>query len=803
VSDVDNLERPEDIEKDGAGVVRRWLLELKLADKRESDWRKKAEKVWDKYRQKDAKKHSFNILYPNTDTLLESVYNSLPKPDVRRRFKDTDPVGKAVSEVLSRSLEYGMDTTDFEGDIQSVVLDFLLPGRGVARVRYVPTLAQVGVTEETHKEENEVHTDGGEALEGESEEVEWERAPIEHVQWDDFRILCPAKTWGEVTAIGFRHRFTREELCEKFGDEIGDQVKLDSTDDDEIQKERDETLAKSFQTCEAWEIWDKEEQEVIFVTSGYKEGPLKTLPDPLGLQGFYPIPRPIYAVNDSASLVPKPLFNYYLEQAEELDRVSTRINKLVEGLKLRGIYDATLTELSELMKGQDNDLIPAQNVTALLERGGLEKAIWFIPIQQAAQVLIVLREQRNECKQIIYELTGISDIMRAASDPSETFGAQKIKTKWGTQRLQKMQREVQRFIRDLIRLQAEVIAERFAPETLATMTGIKLPRQVEVEQQYAMQMQQWQQQVQQMQMQPPQPGQPPQQPPPQPQPPNVVTWEQVIQVMRDDKQRTFKVDIETDSTVAATADDDMQGITEVLTAVVKLIEGFGPAVQTGAMPIEAVKEMVLMVCRRAKMGNAVEDALENMKQPNPPPDPNAAQLQVEQMKAQLADQQHQRQLAADLQAEERKAQIEAQLQAHEQQVQAEQNAHQQELEAQRDVQKAQIQAEFEARKQDFERWKTEFTENTKVLIAELNAKTTLKNSAMTINAGKESEGLTEMGDDGNEQPTSALAGLVEAINNNLAGLMQVQTESHGQLMEALTRPKQIVRGPDGRAVGVQ
>ena len=170
---ADSFEKPSDIEKNPQGIVRRWVLELKLAEKREKDWHKKSVKVLDRYKQKDAKKHSFNILWSNTETLRPAVYNSLPKPDVRRRFKDDDPLGKAVSDVLGRALEFGLDTTDFNHEIEATVGDMLLPGRGIARVRYVPTLAQVGVTAETHEEGAEVHADGGEALEGDSEEVEW------------------------------------------------------------------------------------------------------------------------------------------------------------------------------------------------------------------------------------------------------------------------------------------------------------------------------------------------------------------------------------------------------------------------------------------------------------------------------------------------------------------------------------------------------------------------------------------------------------------------------------------------------
>lgn len=648
--DIDNADTPDEIEVDPKGVVRRWLLELKLADKREKDWRDKGVKIWDRYRQKQTRKHSFNILWSNTETLRPAVYNSLPAPDVRRRYPDADPLGKACSEVLARSLEYGLDTTDFDHQIKSVVLDALLPGRGIARVRYVPSLRQVGVTAAEHDEDEEQHEEGGEALEGQSEEVDWEQAPIEQVAWDKFRMGL-GKTWGEVPWISFEHKFTRDQLVDKFGD-IGKLIPLDNVDDDDVKAERDEQTAEAFKTAKVYEIWDKEEREVLFIAPGYKESPVQTLDDPLRLTEFWPIPRPLYAIEDSDSLVPTSLYAQYQEQAEELDNVTRRINVLIKGLKMRGIYDATLTELSELMRGEDNDLIPAQNVTALLERGGLEKAIWFMPIEQAARVLQILQLQREATKQVIYEITGISDIIRGTSNAQETATAQQIKSNFGTMRLKKMQAEVSRFIRDLMRMQAEIIGEHFQHETLSTMTGLQFPT-MEQKQQAMMQ---YQAQAQQAAMSGQQPPPPPNLPP---------AWEEICQVLKDDKLRTFKVDVETDSTVSASAEGDLQGLREVLTGLSQIIQGFGPAVQMGAMPVDVVKQLMLTVARRSKMGNAVEDAIDKIQQPPPPQQqqqPVDNSPQVEAAKQQGETQRHQMTLDAELKkhqlTEQAKVQIE-------------------------------------------------------------------------------------------------------------------------------------------------
>lgn len=710
------LERADDIGKSPEAIARRWKLELKLADKRESAWRSKVKDIYKTYCPENPAANSFNILWSNTETLRQSVYNSIPSPNVRRRYQDEDKIGKQVSEVLNRALVFSQDTYDFDGVIKGDVLAMLLPGRAVSRVRYVPDIRSIGGEDSTIDDDSQE----SEAY----EEIAWEQVITERVQWDDFRISA-GKTWEEVCWIAFRHRFTREDCEEKFGEEIGKAIPLDSVDDDDVKKSKD--TGDLFKTAEVWEIWDKDEKEVVFICPTYPK-PCKTQDDPLKLSGFFPVPRPLYAIENDQSLVPASLYTQYEQQAKELNRISTRINKIIDALKVRGVYDSTLEEIGQLMKSGDNELIPAQNVTALLERGGLDKAIWMMPIDTAAMVLKELYAQRDASKQVIYEITGISDIMRSASDPNETFGAQKIKTQWGTQRLQRMQKEVQRYIRDLIRLKTEIIAEKFQIETLEQMTLLQLPNDAQLEQQKQVFIQQHQQAAMQAQQQ----GKPI---PPFQLPPKPISWEDVKKAMESDAQRTYHIDIETDSTISASQDADMQGMRELLTGVTQFIQGVGPAVQQGAFPIEAVKEIVLAITRRARMGSAVEDALEKIQAPKPQQDPAAAkaqadaqaqqaqqqhEVQLEQFKAQIADQQHQRELAANAQAEQQSANLEAQLQAHAQQVQAQQNAHQNQLEAQRAQLQAQMDERLETIRIAADERAAEADRNIQLLIAQMN-----------------------------------------------------------------------------------
>jgi len=713
-----------DFGKGPNAVVRRWLKELDLAEKTEKDWREVGEKIWKRYRGTQRRKNSFNILWSNTETLAPALFNTPPSPDVRRRFRDDDPVGKITSQILERCLEFQTDTEQFMGCVKQDVLDAILPGRGVSRIKYVPALvpgpAQPPVEGAAAPAEGSTPTETPEG----NEIVAWEQAEIEHVQWDDFR-RGPGKVWAEVQWIAFRHRMTREELEDLCGKEMAREITLDKCQDETIDK--DEHLRTVFGTAEVWEMWCREDRKVRYICAGYTKAPLKTLDDPTKFIDFYPCPRPLYAISDSSCLIPTALFEQYREQADELDSISGRINRIVAALKVRGVYDATIVEFGELMRADDNKLIPSQNASVMqqyLDKGGLEKAIYWMPIEQAAKVLTELYNQREQCKQIIYELSGIADVRRGATDPNETLGAQKLKADFGNQRISGLKLEVERYVRELMRLMAELISEKFSPETLLRMSQLQIPTEQQIEAKKAEMLAQ--------------------NPDPQALPPRPISLEQVLEVLHDDATRMFKIDVETDSMVSATINEDMMGLQQVLTGVVQFIEGVGPAVQAGAIPVEAVKEIVMTICRRAKMGSAVEDALDKIQAPKPQADPNAAKAQAAAQAAQVKAQADQQVAQMKVQSEgqiaqikaendARIAQIEAQAQQQTDMVrqQAEQQQHSMKLEneARLAILEQQMSERQTAMEMQFQRWKTELDAATKIEVANIGAKAKVDNAA--------------------------------------------------------------------------
>lgn len=632
-----SIEEKSDIGFSPADVVSRWLLELDLAGKVEKSWRDRAQDVQNRYRdEKQAEKFAyetyssgtrFNILYSNIQTICPALYNQTPKPDVRRRFRDRDPLGKVISEISERALSYTMDAYDFDRHMRLSVKDQQITGRGLTRVKY-----DAEVSEKEYE---------GEAY----EEKEYEEVCFEHVNWADFR-RGPGKVWEDVRWIAFRHLLTMDEAKKKFPDTAED-ADLDYTPTG-MEDEDGGKIVDTFKRMRVWEIWDKDEKKVIFIAPSLKERPLKTEDDPLGLSGFFPIPRPLYASDYTDSLIPVEPFRYYKDQADELDELSKRIAGIIKACKVRGIYQSTLQEMATLMDTQENNLIPSANVLDLVSQGGIDKGVWIWPIEKIAQVLVYLYEQRDSVKTTIYEITGIADIMRGSSQAQETLGAQQLKAQFGGMRLNDMRAEVQRYARDLVRIALELIAENFSPDTLQIMTGVQLPTaQQKMAAQQSAQMYQVQQQ-------------------PVPEEVQKVlslpTWEDALRIMREDGPREYRIDVETDSTVAGDQAQDQKNMTELLGAVAQFMNTAAPAVEAGYLPLPAAKSILLATVRRFKMGREVEDEIDKIGEGQQVKQQGQdATAQAEQAKVQSEMQLEQQRAEADMQIAAEKAQSEAEV----------------------------------------------------------------------------------------------------------------------------------------------
>ena len=454
-----------------AASVKYWTKQISLYEREFKKWESRVKKILKRYT--DAMRDGrhgytearFNILWSNVQVLKEATYNRKPKPDVSRRYRDQDPVGRVASLILERCLEYEIDHyTDFDATLTETILDRFLGGRGTAWVRYEPhfkaaqqSMPQSGtqITEDTDEPD---------------EQIDYECTPVDYVHWQDFGHSV-GRTWEEVTAVWRRVYLDRDACVDRFGEEIGGKIPLDSSpknaDGSKLAEEGEEGAKATI-----YEIWDNRTQTAIWLSKASKQI-LDERPDPLGLEGFFPCPKPLYATLTSDSLVPVPDFAMYQDQADELDILCDRIDGLVKALAVKGVYNAEIPELRRLLSEADNNtLIPVANWQAFAEKNGLDGAIDLIDIEPIAKALIDAYQAMDQVKSQVYELTGLADIMRGASDPNETLGAQELKAQYGSLRLKAYQKQVAQFADSIIKMKAQIICGKYAPQTIVQMAAV-------------------------------------------------------------------------------------------------------------------------------------------------------------------------------------------------------------------------------------------------------------------------------------------------------------------------------------------
>ena len=141
-------------------------------------------------------------------------------------------------------------------------------------------------------------------------------------------------------------------------------------------------------------------------------------------------------------------------------------------LKVRGVYDASNSELQRLFsEGENNTLIPVKNWQAFAEKQGMRGAIDLVDIAPFAVALQQSYQAMDQVKGQIYEIIGIADIQRGQTDPNETLGAQIIKSNNAAGRLKTMQHSVVDFATKLLQLKAQIICKHFTPESIIKMSA--------------------------------------------------------------------------------------------------------------------------------------------------------------------------------------------------------------------------------------------------------------------------------------------------------------------------------------------
>lgn len=747
-----------------------WHDQIENAEKVFDKWEKRGHKVVKRYRdERDAiemPRMKFNILWSNIQVLMPSLYGRQAKPEVSRRYMDQDPVGRLASTMLERVIEY--ETTqfnDFDSAMTNAVQDRLLPGRGTAWIRYEPVI--VGQSEMDEALEESAETSLSNVQES-GESIDSAHSPVDYVYWSDF-IHSPARTWDEVWWVARAVYMTKEEGIERFG-EVFNNVGLSSQNTDEDSKNPMTAKTTYEKKAKVFEIWNKRTFKVCWVAKNYPLS-LDEVDDPLELEGFFPCPKPLMATTTTGSLIPIPDYCEYEDQAQELDNLTQRIYLLTKACKAVGVFNAEFKELARMFsEGVDNKLFPVTAWAAMSEKGGLKGAI---DMMDTSQIIITLRElyaSREQVKQSIYEIMGISDILRGSSKATETLGAQQLKANFGSLRLRSSQGDVARFATEIFKLKAQVICKFYPPELIVEMSGV---------------------------MNTPD-GQDPQ------------MLQAAIQMLSNSTIRDFHIAVEADSLAQIDEQAEKQGAQEAIAAIGAFLREAIPMIGGAPETLPMASEMLLFLVRRYRAGRSLESAVERAmkalqdkadqaKQMPPQPDPEQMKIQAlgqsEQMKMQAQAQTDQMKMQADAQMAQAKAQLDMQLQQMKMQSDMQLEQMRAELETAKQNTEMQIKAREMAGREEYERWKAELDAATKIMVARIGSNPGVDLPVVEAAAA---------------QITNELGGTILTAMDKIAMMHDQMANMHGEsmqnigmAMQRLNAPKKVVRGADGLVIGVE
>ncbi len=546
------IESEGDAKREGKTEAELWKQKIDRALADEKSFRDTAKKAVEIYEAQKDKSVAFNILHSNIKTIVPAIYNSTPVPDVRRRFSDNDPIAKNVGDATERLISFDIDQFDLDDEMEMMMTDGHVAGRGIIRVRYRAQQSGNFIIRRTT----------------------CERWPYDRI------VIGPARSWGTVRWIAFQHDLTKDQL-QRLGVEA---VRLSNMGFDEVKAGEGDNRGIE-KSAQVWEIWCKDTRKIKYlIYNDIDDGLAKVLDDPLGLPEFFPILKPYMPISRISQYLPVTPYFIYEKLANELDIITKRITRLTEMLKYRGLTDASIkADVDAIMSADDGDFIDSQSAKLWANgAGGLESAIYTMPLDQLTQALAGLYVQRDQVKATIHEVIGLSDVLRGASDARETAAAQHIKSEWGSLRINNHQRAGAKLARELFRMMAAIYQEHYDPETISTITGLPMNDQ--------------QRQI----------------------------WPQVLQLFKSDLM-SFKIDIETDSTIRGDMARSQEQMNLFLQATAQFATSMGGVLQIAPDLLVVAVEVYTSFARQFKLGKQAEDALDQLSQRAPEMAQKAAQ----------------------------------------------------------------------------------------------------------------------------------------------------------------------------------
>ena len=596
----------------------RWISAAKKAS--EQHW-KDAEAAWGEYEhspdssnpgQSQHKTASYPIYWSSVKTIEPAYYSRTPRVTTTRRFELNDDVASTAGLIAERFGQYLIENCDFDAVIQSAVGEFIHADKATTQLVYEHEVEETQARVALVQVEGGFIDQSGQPYPGEVFQDEQgffgqdtdakpknQKIHLSPVSYDDVLHTPDARTAAEICDMAFKFSLPEHEAAERFLPEVVARINWKIS---KGEKEDRQEIPGKF--VEGWEIYCRETKKVYWYSDQYPDGLLDVKDDPYKLRNFFPAPAFIIGSKPRKTLYPTPAYIHCRDVLRALHEQAFKVYELIRGIRRRALVDGSMPELaSALQEAGDNEFIAVRNIQALVEKGGLQNVIQYIPVQELVDAISELSGLEEKFKQAFYEWFGVPDILRGASDPVETAAAQEVKAASANDRFKFQKKQVAQLVRDSIEMMVDLGVQVFPAPRIAEIVGVKFMT-----------------------------------------PEDQQRFPAALQLLQNDDARLIRVDIDTDSMSfldqqlkQQRVNQAVQTVTEGLKTVADMSQGdptFLPvglhAVLLSLEHLEAGKQFQDGV---KKAVEALIQAKENPPETPPPPDYEAMKLEIAKQKA--------------------------------------------------------------------------------------------------------------------------------------------------------------------------
>jgi len=489
------LETEEKTERDGYDFWCKWIKAATKAGKRHKEDTLAAWKEYEnqgKTEEDDpntftqAVTKCFPIYWASCKVMEPALYSRTPKVRAKREFDIKDPVSLCSAEIAERAGRRMIKESEFDAVMMAAVQDFLHGDKATTQViinkEVDLTPVDVPVVLST---DPSIYIDAMTGAQYPAQDVRMgATGPYVTVQqprerkcitpsiasYDEVLHTPNAKLWSEISEFAIKFSIPEHEAKERFP-ALGE-INSTVTWKEGKPEGEDKDIEPIGKYLEGWEIYDKDEKKVRWYSEQYAGKLLDSREDIYKLKGFYPVPPFIINNKPSKHMYPTPVYCQLAPTLKQLHSGYAKVFRLIDAIRRRCLVDASQDELiAALSDLEDSQYIAVDNLQAMLEKGGINNLIYYIPVQELVTAITELNSLREDFKNIVFEFFGVPDILRGAGDPVETATGVEARTGAAHDRFKYMKRQIWQLASDTVNIMLDMFFEVNTEQEIAEFVG--------------------------------------------------------------------------------------------------------------------------------------------------------------------------------------------------------------------------------------------------------------------------------------------------------------------------------------------